>query len=90
MTFAAVRRGGEKANDYWTVATVLELACAGRNYGLAQRCLPRALALADEAWMYKTTAGNLRLMEKLRQGEEGVDRISAIALALEQSAESMH
>jgi hypothetical protein len=56
VTFAAVRRGGEKANDYWTVATVLELACAGRDYALAQRCLARALALVNEPWMFDTTA----------------------------------
>lgn len=88
VTFAAVRRGGEKANDYWTVATVLELACAGRDYGLAQRCLPRALTLANEGWMFETTAHNVRLIETLREGEDGIERVSTIAQALEQAAAS--
>lgn len=86
VTFAAVRRGGAKANDYWTVATVLELACAGRDYDLAQRCLPRALALANEAWMFETTANNLRLLEALREGESGVERVAEMAMSLEQAA----
>jgi len=65
VTFAAVRRGGEKSNDYWTVATMLELACLNRDAAMAQRCLPRALMLAQKAgepWMLKTTADNLALM----------------------------
>jgi tetratricopeptide (TPR) repeat protein len=86
VTFAAVRRGGEKADDYWTVATVLELACAGRDYGLAQRCLARALSLAKEGWMFKTTADNLRLLLALREEEEGIEQVSAIVQALENAA----
>ena len=89
VAFAAVRQGGEKASDYWTVATVLELACAGRDYGLAERCLPRALVLADESWMFKTTADNLRLIVGLREGEEGIEKVGAIAAALEDKAAAM-
>ena len=87
VTFAAVRRGGEKAGDYWTVVTVMELACANRDYGLAQRCLPRALALGTEGWMFGTTANNLRLIEQLRLDEEGAEQVGAIAAALETAAE---
>jgi len=86
VAFAAVRRGGERSNDYWTVATVLELACANRDYALAGRALPRALALADEGWMYQTTAANLRLIESLRAGEQDVEQVGAIAQHLEQAA----
>jgi hypothetical protein len=86
VTFAAVRRGGEKANDYWTVSTALELACAGRDYGLAQRCLPRALTLAKEGWMLETTAHNLRLLETLRKDEDGIEQVSMMSQALEQAA----
>ncbi|MCP4117901.1 MAG: DUF4071 domain-containing protein [Desulfobacteraceae bacterium] len=81
VTFAAVRQGGEKANDYWTVATVIELACVSRDYDLCRRCLPRALALGDVGWKFKTTADNLRLIERLRP--EDSERIDAIASALE-------
>ena len=89
VTFATVRRGGEKSNDYWTVATVLELACAGRDYPLAARYLPRALALGNEGWMLKTTANNLRLIEGLRAGEEGVESLASIAGQLEKAAKRL-
>lgn len=67
VTFAALRRGGEKSGDYWTVATVLELACLNRDAALARRCLPRVLMLgskANESWMLKTTADNLALIAR--------------------------
>ena len=75
VTFAAVRRGGEKADDYWTVATVLELACAGHDYELAKRCTSRALTFDNEAWMFETTTGNLRLIESLRGTRMGSRRL---------------
>lgn len=87
VTFAAVRQGGEKAKDYWTVVTVLELACANRDYDLAQRCLPRALALGDEDWMFDTTAANLRLIEQLRGEEAGIEAVGLLASELETAAE---
>ncbi|MGI9511220.1 MAG: TRAFs-binding domain-containing protein [Geminicoccaceae bacterium] len=89
VTFAAVRQGGEKANDYWTAATVIELACTNRDYAMAQRCLPRALTLAKEGWMFKTTADNLRLIAGLRADEDDIDRVSDIAKALEEQAAKM-
>lgn len=89
VTFAAVRRGGAKASDYWTVATVLELACVNRDYGLAERALPRALSLADESFMPRTTADNLRLIETLRKAESSIERVAEIAFALEARAEQL-
>jgi len=89
VTFAAVRRGGEKANDYWTVVTVLELACANRDYPLAKRCLPRALALGKEDWMFTTTAGNLRLLEQLRAEEDSIGTVRQIATELEAAANAL-
>lgn len=89
VTFAAVRQGGEKANDYWTVVTVLELACINRDYALAQRCLPRALALGNEDWMFDTTARNLRLVEQLRNKEDGIEHVGQIASQLEAAANDL-
>jgi len=86
VTFAAVRQGGEKSSDYWTVATVIELACVNRDYGLAERCLGRSLILAEERWMCATTAGNLRLIANRRAGEDGIERVNAIADVLENEA----
>lgn len=86
VTFAAVRQGGPEANDYWTVATVIELACASRDYALAERCVPRAVTLASEPWMFKTTAANLHLIADVRVGEEGIGRVTKIAEAFEDRA----
>lgn len=65
VTFAAMRKGGEKATDYWTLATMIELSCHSRNMAMAQRCFPRAVTLvqqASEPWMLKTTMNNLLLI----------------------------
>lgn len=63
VTFAAVRRGGERSGDYWTVATVMELAVVSRDYDMAERCVTRAIALPEvEGWMLKTTRNNLTLI----------------------------
>ncbi len=70
VTFAAVRRGGADSNDYWTVATVLELAIIGRDDGLAARTLPRLVTVKSEPWMLQTTADNLELVLALRAGRE--------------------
>lgn len=85
VTFAALRRGGEKSDDYWTVATVLELACLNGDEGLARRCLPRALMLAAKArepWMMRTTADNLALMLKRWPNTPVLTFISEIEQAL--------
>jgi len=86
VTYAAVRRGGEKAADYWTVATVLELACINGDYPLARRCLPRALALGNEAWMLKTTRDNLALIARRREGSTNVQPLIEIIAALEKGS----
>jgi tetratricopeptide (TPR) repeat protein len=82
VTFAALRQGGAEADDYWTVATVIELACVNRDYDLAESCLPRALVLANEAFMPKTTADNLRLISDLRANENGIERVTLLTQAL--------
>lgn len=90
VTYAAVRRGGEKARDYWTAATVLELACISGDYGLAERVLPRALSFpAMEAWMYRTTTRNLNLLSDTREQEADRSRIEAIIAMLVAAADRL-
>lgn len=89
VAFAAVRQGGESAGDYWTVATVVELAFIRRDYALVERTLPRALALATEVWMPRTTAANLRMIADRRGGEPEIDRVIGIVNELEDRAASM-
>jgi len=85
VTFAAVRRGGERSNDYWTVATVLELAAVSGDYPLATRSLNRALALPDtEGWMFKTTCNNLKLILDMRP--EDADELGSLISGLEDVA----
>lgn len=91
VTFAAMRKGGEKATDYWTLATVIELACHNRDMTLAQRCFPRALALVQqlkEPWMLKTTQKNLRLIAKCFGAVDGVP-VTALADQFKNAAERM-
>jgi tetratricopeptide (TPR) repeat protein len=74
VTFAAVRKGGEKAADYWTLATMIELGCHDRDFALARRCFPRAVALVQksaESWMLKTTRDNLRFIAERFGPEDG-------------------
>lgn len=89
VTFAAVRSGGEKSTDYWTVATVLELACISRDYGLAQKCLPRVIMLGQrdrEAWKLRTTRDNLQLIARRRAGEDGIAAVDKAAASLDAAA----
>lgn len=90
VTYAALRRGGDKSADYWTVATVLELACLQRDDALARRCLPRAVMLArqaGEAWMMKTTRDNLLLVARRRDAADA-QPVNDIIAALNQALAS--
>jgi hypothetical protein len=69
VSFAVSRRGGATSNDYWDVATVLEMACINNDWNAATRVLPKVLSLATlnkESWTIKSTMENL-IMLKSRQ-----------------------
>ena len=83
VTFAAVRKGGEKASDYWTLATMIELGCHSRDVTLAMRCLPRAVAFvqkSSEAWMLKTTRDNLQLIAERFGDPHGASLVELVRL----------
>jgi hypothetical protein len=82
VAFAVARRGGATSNDYWELATVLELALIGRDTTMAADALPRLLVAATAAWMVQTTAENLALLLKLRQGKEETAELEASIAAL--------
>jgi hypothetical protein len=86
VTFAAVRRGGAESPDYWTLATVLELAAINRDDGLVARVLPRVVTAAEEPWMLDTTADNLRMVLDLRAGKEDTSALEQALAALTASA----
>jgi hypothetical protein len=87
VTFAAVRQGGAESDDYWTVATVLELAFNGRDYELAERVVPRLLTLEAKPWMLRTTADNLQLLMDLRKTEENIGALVEAVSSLRDQAD---
>jgi tetratricopeptide (TPR) repeat protein len=64
VMFAVLRQGGAESSDYWTLATVLELALVGGDRNLTNKVLPRLLATDAEGWMFQTTLDNLGLFLK--------------------------
>ena len=58
--------------DYWDHATMVELAVLDDDRDAAFEHLANALAVMRETWEPKTTANNLRLIERARR-ERGVD-----------------
>lgn len=64
VSFAVARRGGASSSNYWDLATVLELACIGKDWSTALRVLPRTLAAAKESWWPGTTLGNLDMLQR--------------------------
>jgi hypothetical protein len=69
VSFAAARRGGIRSNNYWDLATVLELACIGSDWKMASQVLPKTLSAANAPWMAETTLNNLIMLRKAREGQ---------------------
>ncbi len=78
VTFAAVRAGGPNSNDYWTLATLLELALIGHDEGLADRVLPRILTVDSEPWMRNTTADTVERLIAKREDSESTDHLQKV------------
>jgi len=64
VMFAVLRQGGADSSDYWTLATVFELAMVGKDTRLATKVLPRLLSTDAKNWMFQTTLDNLTLILK--------------------------
>ena len=83
VAFAVSRRGGAEAQDYWTLATVLELAVINRDDALIARVLPGVLVAASESFMLPTTAANLKMVLEQRRGTEDTATLEEVVAALE-------
>ncbi|WP_273854129.1 TRAFs-binding domain-containing protein [Guptibacillus spartinae] len=59
VAFAVTRRGGLNSNNYWEVATVLELAVLNKDWEFANRALQKSIILEAPSWSYETTFRNL-------------------------------
>lgn len=66
VLFAATRRGGVESADFWVVATVLEAAALGDDWGLALRAAARLLVLRAPGWTLDSTVRNLTLIKQAR------------------------
>lgn len=67
VAFAVTRLGGATSTDYWTVATVVELAAIQNDTDLLEAALPRLVSLAIDVFQPRTTAGNLKLILAMRK-----------------------
>ena len=66
VSFAVARRGGVSSNNYWDLATVLELNCISCDWVSAVNVLPKVLDKAKEPWMLKSTSANLGMLKQAR------------------------
>jgi len=82
VSFAVARKGGASSNDYWDLATVLELALIGRDEKMAMSVLAKVLVNAKAAWMVKTTVDNLDMLKDLRKDKEDTTTLSEIVAEL--------
>ena len=82
VSFAVARKGGASSNDYWDLATVLELAVIARDEKMAMSVLPKVLVNADASWMAKTTADNLDMIKNLRKENEDINFLNQIIAEL--------
>jgi len=83
VAFAVARLGGLNSQDYWQVATVLELAVLGGEWDEAMRALTRIASLdpAPTPMNLGSTADNLKLYESIHAGE-GATKVAEIAQQL--------
>lgn len=72
VRFAVEQRLRAPAADYWDHATLLEIAVLGNDAEQALDVLDSVLTAFTEPWQPKTTADNLRIIERARQ-ERGED-----------------
>ena len=66
VRFAAEQRLRAPAADYWDHATMLEVAVHEDDRDQALDVLGSALAASTEGWQPRSTAGNLRMIERAR------------------------
>ena len=71
VTFAVGRRGCISSDNYWDLATKLELYCIIKDWAPAENTLKKMLLYkAKEPWMIKSTLRNLKMLSqaRIRQG----------------------
>jgi hypothetical protein len=82
VAFAVARKGGLRAEDYWTRATVLELAVAAGDEVSSRRALSAMFDTDPDGWMTRTTADNIELLSRVADGGDSSEWIDEIVAAL--------
>lgn len=87
VRFAVEQRLAGKSPDYWDHATMLELAVLQGDPDQARKHLGRAVTVVTANWESKTTADNLRLIERARRKRgEGTGWLAKIIAELDRRA----
>lgn len=89
VSFAVARRGGASSEDYWDLATVLELALIGRDGTSVEGVIGKVLEAANAGWMLTTTADNLAMVSELRTGKEDTALLEQVIEALREQAATL-
>jgi tetratricopeptide (TPR) repeat protein len=68
LKFAVGRRGGLASNDYWDIATVLEVSVLERDWIIAGAAADKLILKGKATWNFETTINNLKLIrEKFKE-----------------------
>lgn len=79
VSFAVARRGSIASEDYWDVATVLELAVLTKDWKLARKVTDKLLVIGKAPWNFETTHRNLKILrEKLHERSGGLAKLDDI------------
>ena len=88
VAFAVARRQGLGSQDYWDVATVLELAVGRADVRDAQGALQKLLYLNPPDWVRTTIADNLVLLQETLEQDGSLPWLNSILTRLRPSASS--
>ena len=64
LNFAVGRRGGINSNDYWDIATALQLSILGQDWDFAERIAHKFGVRATHAWIVETTINDLQRIKQ--------------------------
>lgn len=81
VAFAVARRGGLQAEDYWGIATIMEVGVHRMDHDLVRRAAQRIAVVKRFDWMLETTQRNIVAIEAA-QRRHGLDETAA-ALAIQ-------
>lgn len=72
IAFAVARRGGLQSDDYWDIATVMEVAVHRTDHDLVLRAAQRIAVVKKFGWMLETTQRNIAVIDAA-QRRHGLD-----------------